>query len=137
MAATEAGRPSKRRSGPIAGGLPVAEARPVFADGAVQGSRCTACRHPMAQQGLPWCPICYRPVEPATFANTGAVWSSTVIAIPVGQWKPPFALAYVDLDDGPRVLVHLHHPAVVPIGTRVRITTAEHGDLLAAVEEKS
>src|SRR5215208_5310893 len=81
------GRPTKRRPGSAAGGLEVADPRPVFdtgADGAgaVLGVRCTACRYPAAQEGIPWCPVCYAPVEPARFAPTGAVWSSTVIAIP-------------------------------------------------------
>jgi uncharacterized protein len=108
------GRPTKRRAGAVVGGLPVADSRPVLDDGAVLGARCTACRYPAAQQGLPWCPVCYDPVEPDRFATTGTVWSATVVAIPVGDRRPPFGLAYLDLDDGPRVLVHLAEPAVLP-----------------------
>jgi uncharacterized OB-fold protein len=131
------GRPTKRRAGAVVGGLPVADSRPVLDDGAVLGARCTACRYPAAQQGLPWCPVCYDPVEPDRFATTGTVWSSTVVAIPVGDRRPPFGLAYLDLDDGPRVLVHLAEPAVLPSGTRLRITGTDRGDLVAAVEEDS
>ena len=131
------GRPTKRRAGAVVGGLPVADSRPVLDDDAVLGSRCTACRYPAAQQGLPWCPVCYAPVEPDRFAPTGTVWSSTVVAIPVGDRRPPFGLAYVDLDDGPRVLAHLAAPAVLPPGTRLRITGTDRGDLVAAVEEDS
>jgi len=142
MAATEAGtstagglgvgRPTKRRPGSAAGGLAVADPRPVLEGGAVLGVRCTACRYPAAQQGIPWCPDCYAPVAPERFAGTGVVWSSTVVAIPVGERRPPFGLAYLDLDDGPRVLVHLAEPAVLPAGTRVRITGTDRGDLVAA-----
>ncbi|MFC4943618.1 Zn-ribbon domain-containing OB-fold protein [Pseudonocardia sp. GCM10023141] len=128
------GRPTKRRAGSVVGGLPVADSRPVLGEGAVLGVRCTACRYPAAQQELPWCPVCYAPVEPARFAATGAAWSSTVVAIRVGDRRPPFGLAYLDLDDGPRVLVHLAEPAVVPIGARLRITGVDLGDLVAAVE---
>jgi uncharacterized protein len=131
------GRPTKRRAGAVVGGLPVADSRPVLDDGAVLGDRCTACRYPAAQQGLPWCPVCYAPVEADRFAPTGTVWSSTVVAIPVGDRRPPFGLAYLDLDDGPRVLVHLAEPAVLPAGTRLRITGTDRGDLVAAVEEGS
>lgn len=131
------GRPTKRRAGAVVGGLPVADSRPVLDDAAVLGSRCTACRYPAAQQGLPWCPVCYAPVETDRFAPTGRVWSSTVVAIPVGDRRPPFGLAYLDLDDGPRVLVHLAEAAVLPSGTRLRITGTDRGDLVAAAEEGS
>ncbi|HEY9416852.1 MAG TPA: OB-fold domain-containing protein [Pseudonocardia sp.] len=134
------GRPTKRRPGSAAGGLPVADPRPVF-DGiggpAVVGVRCTACRYPAAQQEIPWCPVCYQPVEPARFSPAGAAWSSTVVAIPVGERRPPFGIAYLDLDDGPRVMVHLAEPVVLPLGARLRITGTDRGDLVAAVEEPS
>jgi uncharacterized OB-fold protein len=57
-----------------------------------------------------------------------------VVAIPVGTHRPPFGLAYVDLDDGPRVLVHLAEPAVLELGTRVEITGTDDGDLVATAE---
>ena len=128
------GRPTKRRPGATVGGLPVADSRPVLHDGAVLGVRCTACRYPAAQAGIPWCPSCYGPVEAARFAASGAAWSSTVVGIRVGERRPPFGLAYLDLDDGPRVLVHLAEPAVVPLGTRLHITGTDLGDLVAEVQ---
>lgn len=127
------GRPTKRRPGAAVGGLPVADSRPVLDADAVLGVRCTACRYPAAQDGIPWCPVCYQQVAPERFATTGAAWSSTVVAIRVGERRPPFGLAYLDLDDGPRVLVHLATPAVVPIGARLRITGVDAGDLVAEV----
>jgi hypothetical protein len=131
------GRPPTRRPGAAVGGLPVADPRPVFEAGAVLGCRCTACRYPVAQPGIPWCPVCYSPVAPDRFAASGAVWSSTVVAIRVGPLRPPFGLAYLDLDDGPRVLVRLADPAVVPIGTRLTITGTDGGDLIAAPEDST
>ncbi|MFD4250052.1 OB-fold domain-containing protein [Amycolatopsis thermoflava] len=136
MAELGVGRPTKRRAGSAVGGLPVADSRPVFTGDAVLGSRCTACRYPSPQQGLPWCPFCYAPVTPERFAVTGTVWSSTVVEIPVGTRRPPFGLAYLDLDDGPRVLVHLAEPVVPGLGTRLRITGTDDGDLVAT-EERS
>jgi hypothetical protein len=118
----------------VADPRPVLDADPVLGVLAVLGARCTECRYPVAPDGIPWCPVCYADVAPARFAGTGAVWSSTVVAIPVGRRRPPFGLAYLDLDDGPRVLVHLAEPAVVAPGTRLRITGTEHGDLVATVE---
>jgi uncharacterized protein len=54
-----------------------------------------------------------------------------VVAIPVGTRRPPFGLAYLDLDDGPRVLVHLAEPAVLELGARLEITGTDDGDLVA------
>jgi len=54
----------------------------------------------------------------------------------VGERRPPFGLAYLDLDDGPRVLVHLADAALVTPGTRLRITGIDRGDLVAAPEER-
>lgn len=128
------GRPTKRRAGAAVGGLPVADPRPVLAEGALLGVRCTACRYPAAQAEIPWCPVCFGALHPERFAVTGTAWSSTVVAIPVGERRPPFGLAYLDLDDGPRVLVHLAEPAVVPPGTRLRVTGTDRGDLVAEVQ---
>ena len=126
------GRPTKRRAGSAVGGLPVADPRPTFDGEAVLGTRCTECRYPTAQQGLPWCPVCYGTMDGARFARTGKVWSSTVVAIPVGTHRPPFGLAYLDLDDGPRVLVHLAEPAVLELGARLEITGTDDGNLVAS-----
>lgn len=125
------GRATKRRNGAGAGGLPVADSRPVFHEGRIEGSRCTACRHPSAQRGLPWCPVCYADVVDETFAPEGTAWSSAVVAIPVNDVKAPFALAYVDLDDGPRVLARLDEPTALPINTEVQIVGTRNGDLIA------
>lgn len=125
------GRVTKRRNGVAAGGLPVADSRPVLRDGRVEGSRCTSCRYPSAQRGLPWCPVCYAEISDTDFAVTGAAWSSVHVAIPVNDLPAPFALAYVDLDDGPRVLARLSGPDALPIDTRVRIVGSDAGDLIA------
>jgi uncharacterized OB-fold protein len=106
----------------------------VWDNDAVVGVRCTECGYPAAQREIPWCPVCHAAVEPERFATEGTVWSATVVRIPVGERRPPFALAYVDLDDGPRLLVHLDDPTAPSIGTRVRITGTDRGDLVASVE---
>ena len=55
--------------------------------------------------------------------------------IPVPGRTPPYTLAYVDIDDGPRVLAHL--PAAtdrVAIGTTVTLSgPSESGDLTMEV----
>lgn len=107
------------------------------ADGAwiVAGRRCLTCVEPVA---YPWprCPQCGSEVEPADFGPQGTVWSATVVRIAVPGHTPPYSLAYVDLEDGPRVLAHVvgepDEPA--PIGGRVRLSGAsDEGDLQVEV----
>ena len=121
--------PSKRRSGSALGGLPVADPRPRCVDGQVEGWRCEPCGHAVAQQS-PWCPRCGGALEPARFEPTGTVWAGTVVHLPVGHRKPPFALAFVDLDDGPRVLAHVVPAEALPVGSRARIIGEDEGDIV-------
>ncbi|MCY3860833.1 MAG: OB-fold domain-containing protein [bacterium] len=69
-------------------------------------------------------------MAPATFGPKGTVFSSTVLRIPVPGRTPPFTLAYVDVDDGPRILAHVDgsDEVLVP-GSRVALAGwSEHGD---------
>jgi uncharacterized OB-fold protein len=97
----------------------------------VAGVRCTACGHPVAFV-RPRCPACRGPVEPADFGPAGTAWSATVVRIPVPGREPPYALAYLDLDDGPRVLAHVPGARLLPVGTRLRLVpSGADGDLRA------
>ncbi|WP_288336974.1 Zn-ribbon domain-containing OB-fold protein [uncultured Gordonia sp.] len=123
-------RPNKRRAGASAGGLAVAESRPQVVDGLLRGARCTVCRHALSQADVPWCPACFGPIEPAGFTPVGTVWAATTVRIPVGRWSAPFGLAYVDVDDGPRVLVHVAADPAPHAGDRVSFHDRD-GDLVA------
>ena len=59
------------------------------------------------------------------------MWSSTVVRVPIPGRMPPAVMAYVDLDDGPRVLCHIGSGTErLPIGSRVRVVgVTAHGDL--------
>jgi uncharacterized OB-fold protein len=92
----------------------------------VSGLRCHRCGE-VAAFRWPRCPACGGAVESADFGPEGTVWSATVVRIPVPGRTPPYALAYVDLDEGPRVLAHADDP--VEIGARVRITASGDGDV--------
>lgn len=102
------------------------------ADGAwrVHGLRCQRCGA-VAAYAWPSCPACAGPTEPGAFGPAGTVWSSTVVRIPVPGRTPPFTLAYVDLDDGPRVLAHVPGAEAPPaVGGRARLVApTESGDL--------
>lgn len=124
-------RPNKRRAGETAGGLAVAESRPRVVDGLLRGARCTVCGYALSQADVPWCADCFGPVEPAGFEPVGTVWSATTVRLPVGRWRAPFGLAYVDVVDGPRVLVHVPAAEELPrAGDRIEFTTSADGDLV-------
>lgn len=129
--------PSKRRQGEVMGGAFVADPRPVVNGDKVVGARCAQCRYPTAP-AAPWCPACNsRDLQPAEFGPGGTVWASTLVHIPVGRWTPPYAMAYLDLDDGPRVIAHLDQPKIEKAGTRVRIAGAdESGDLVVQIAQE-
>lgn len=98
----------------------------------VEGCRCPFCGE-VAAYVWPRCPACRSGVVPAFFGPDGTVWSSTVVRVPVPGRTPPYALAYVDLDDGPRVLAHVTGTGA-PIGSRVRVTPpSPDGDLTVEV----
>lgn len=108
------------------------------AGAAVVGVRCTACGYPVAF-ARPACPVCAGPVAEQHFGPAGTVFASTVVRIPVGERTPPYGLAYVDLDDGPRVLAATPSgpdggTTSIPVGTRVRLVgVGQAGDPLVEV----
>lgn len=83
--------------------------RPALAevDGAwlVRGFRCVDCGYRLASP-RPRCPVCRAAVAAQDYGPTGAVWAATVLRAGVPDRVTPFGLAYVDLDDGPRILCH-------------------------------
>jgi len=95
------------------------------------GVRCQACGYRIAGEA-PWCPKCRGAVEPAQFGPRGVVWSVTTVWIGVQDRATPYTLAYVDLDDGPRILAHVEgaDPVAPPVvGARVALTgTTIEGD---------
>jgi hypothetical protein len=104
----------------------IADPRPRLAQGldgyAIVGTRCTDCGHPSVATA-PRCPRCGGESFPAPFGPAGAIWSTTTIHVASGDLAAPYTLAYVDLDDGPRVLAHVQDgPAVAPrVAERVRL----------------
>ncbi len=85
----------------------------------VRGYRCTAGCLTSASY-LARCPECGAAAVATSFRGEGTVWSATVLRIPNGDFPADRTIAYVDLDDGPRVLCETHEPP--EIGSRVRIT---------------
>ena len=99
---------------------PLADPRPVIVDGMLEGGRCVTCSHALLF-ARPRCPRCGGEVVPERFGPEGSVWAVTVVHVPSRpDEEVPYTLAYVDLDDGPRVLARLD--AACPVGGRVRLT---------------
>ena len=96
----------------------------------VAGGRCRRCREAHAFS-WPRCATCGGELEPATFGPGGTVWSSTVVRIAVPGRTAPYGLAYVDLDDGPRVLANVGGTDAIGIGSSVHLTApSPDGDLV-------
>jgi uncharacterized OB-fold protein len=85
----------------------------------------------------PWCPICHSSLCGQWYGPGGTVWASTVVRVPVGDYPPPRLVAYVDLDDGPRILCQVEtDTGAVPVvpGTRVQLTgPSPQGDPMVRV----
>jgi uncharacterized protein len=69
---------------------------------------------------------------PETFGSEGVIWATTTIHVTdAAERELPYTLAYVDIDDGPRLLAHVEGgPALkAAVGERARlIGTTAHGD---------
>ena len=113
--------------------LVTADPRPHVVDGRVAGLRCRSCGYPTAS-ATAWCPLCCGPQEEARFGPGGRVWAATVVRLAVGGRTPPYALAYVDLDDGPRVLARLDAAVAPAPGTRVAVAGDDDGDLVVRID---
>lgn len=100
----------------------------------VLGAACRSCGHPMATP-RPVCAACGGEVVQAKFGPAGTVYASTVVRIAVGDRTPPYALAYVDLDDGPRILAHVAggDGSAPPVASRVRLVAPSDGDVVVEV----
>jgi uncharacterized OB-fold protein len=103
----------------------------------VTGVRCSACRYPTTEP-VGRCPVCGGATSPTSFGPGGTVFSATVLRVPVPGRTPPYGLAYVDLDDGPRILAHVrgHDEAALVPNERVTMAgTSDEGDPLVEVSE--
>lgn len=86
----------------------------------IAGVECLVCRY-VAAFSRPLCPLCGGEVADRNFGPGATVWSSTVVRVPTPDRLPPYGLAYVDLDDGPRILAHVHDRREEPLHVGDRI----------------
>jgi len=112
-----------------------AEAAPFWAaaaEGRLVLPVCDACGHPIWYPRS-WCPVCGSDsVTWTEMSGRGVVYAHTVIRKGMGPWAAaaPYVGAYVELDEGPRVLTNVvtDDPDAVHIGMAVAATFAPVDD---------
>ena len=84
---------------------------------------CDACGHHVWYPRA-WCPVCeHDRVTWTTLSGRGTVYARTILRKAMGPWgaAAPFVIAYVELDEGPRVLTNVlaDDPGAIEVGTPV------------------
>ena len=84
---------------------------------------CDACGHHVWYPRA-WCPVCeHDSVTWTELSGRGTVYARTILHKAMGGWgaAAPFVIAYVELDEGPRVLTNVltDDPASIDVGTPV------------------
>ncbi len=87
---------------------------------------CDACRHHIWYPRS-WCPVCGNDsVTWTQMSGRGTVYARAVMHKGIGPWAgaTPYVGAYVELDEGPRILTNVvtDDPALVQIGMPVQAT---------------
>ena len=99
----------------------------VNADGepVLLGAVCRSCGSRMFPSG-PVCSNCMsEDVEPEEMPRVGTLYSFTIAHVGPKNWKKPYALGYVDLENDVRVFAHLRGD--VAIGDDVELASGEIG----------
>lgn len=97
-----------------------AEGRPTLVGGV-----CRSC----GALAFPYTPICSscmsEEIERAPMPGQGTLYSFTVVHVGPKNWAKPYAVGYIDLDNGVRVFSHLR--GSVAIGQTAELAVAEIG----------
>lgn len=110
---------------PVSGNLETRAFWDATARGVLLLSRCDSCTT-VIWYSRPHCPECMS-TDVSTFeaSGRGVVYSRSITRGGAGAWKPvgPYVLAYVELDEGPRILTNIVGCNVddVAIGMPVRV----------------
>jgi uncharacterized protein len=101
-------------------------------EGRLEVPVCDACGHHIWYPRS-WCPVCqHDAVTWRALTGRGVVYARTILHKAMGPWgdSAPFVVAYVDLEEGPRVLTNVvtDDPEAVAIGTAVEAVFVPVGD---------
>ena len=102
------------------------------AEGRFTLQRCTSCAT-VIWWPRALCPECSSfDLESFDASGEGKVYSFTTVHQSQGRWNgvTPYVLAYVELDEGPRVMTNIVDcdPAVIDVDTRVRVVWDDTGE---------
>lgn len=89
------------------------------------GGQCTSCSLRLYPRPTV-CPRCWsKDVAPVHLSTRGSLYTCTIVHAGRPGWQTPYAIAYVDLDDGVRVCgpLDLDGGEAPPIGCPVELTT--------------
>jgi uncharacterized OB-fold protein len=89
------------------------------------GGACQSC----GTRAFPFAPICSNcmseEMQREPMSNQGTLYAYTIVHVGPKAWEKPYAIGYVDLDNGVRVFSHLR--GAVAIGQAIEIAVAEIG----------
>lgn len=92
--------------------------------------RCNACGHHIWYPRS-WCPVCGNgSVSWVELSGRGTIYARTVLHKAMGPWSgaTPFVVAYVELEEGPRMLANV----ISDDATTVRVGDPVHATFVAA-----
>jgi uncharacterized protein len=96
------------------------------------GSKCPECGA-TAFPRQEWCRNCLHGpgLDPYDVSMTGTIYSFTEVHAAPARFNPPYVVAFIDLDDGLRILAHARTPAEqLRTGQAVQLVSGEIGTTL-------
>jgi uncharacterized OB-fold protein len=100
--------------------------------GELRLQRCEACRH-VYFPPRPFCPACAsRKVSVVRAAGTGRLFSYVIHHRPAPGFTPPYAIAVVELDEGPRLMTNIiecpQTPEALQLDMRLEVTFSRQSE---------
>ena len=117
---------------------PTPETQP-FWDGCKQGElrlqRCTSCSHTYFPP-RPFCPKCaHREVSWVKASGKAKLYSYVIHHRPAAGFTPPYSIAVVELDEGPRMMTNIidcpQTPEALQLDMRVEVTFVPISDTIS------
>jgi uncharacterized protein len=117
---------------------PTPETQP-FWDGCKAGEllvqRCASCSHTYFPP-RPFCPKCaHREVKWVKASGKGKLYSYVIHHRPAAGFTPPYSIAVVELDEGPRMMTNIidcpQTPEALQLDMRVEVTFAPISDTIS------
>ena len=117
---------------------PTPETRPFWEGckaGELRVQRCAACSHTYFPP-RPFCPKCaHREVQWVKASGKGKLYSYVIHHRPMPGYTPPYSIAVVELDEGPRMMTNIvdcpQTPEALQLDMRVQVTFTPISDTIS------